>query len=150
MSSMILLESIIKNAKDQYWPDISDDELFEIYSADNILVNYDLDSSEIESGIIDGPRDAGIDAAYVFINGQLLTEDFEFSTVRPQGELELFLLQVKNQDSFKEGPLDKLAASLPLLLGYHSLVHRRTDEVSGQVPQNHNPPLLLQQGGGAQ
>lgn len=118
MSSIILLESIIRNVKDQYPSDIVDDDLFEIYCADNILVNYDLDSSEIESGIIDGPRDAGIDAAYVFVNAQLLTEDFEFQNVRPQGELELFLLQVKNQESFKEAPLDKLAASLPLLLNH--------------------------------
>lgn len=118
MSSMILLDSIIAKEKAQYPQGLSDDDLFEFYCADNILVNYDLDNAEIESGLIDGPRDAGIDAAYVFVNTQLLTEDFNFDDARQPVELELYLIQSKNQDSFKEGPVDKLASSLPLLLDH--------------------------------
>jgi hypothetical protein len=82
MSATILLDSMIEKEKPQYPAGLSSDKLFEFYCADNVLANYDLDGAEIESGIIDGPRDAGIDAAYVFINGQLLTEDFNFNDVR--------------------------------------------------------------------
>lgn len=75
-------------------------------------------TQKLRAGIIDGPRDAGIDAAYIFINTQLLTDDFNFSTIRQPIELELYLIQAKNQDSFKEGAIDKLSSSLPLLLDY--------------------------------
>ncbi|WP_159462758.1 AIPR family protein [Nitrosovibrio sp. Nv4] len=114
----ILLESILQTERLKYPTHLSEDELFEYYCADNILVNYDLDSDEIESGLIDGQRDAGIDAAYVFVNAQSLAEDFSFDTVRQPVELELYLIQSKNQYSFKEGPVDKLASSLPLLLDH--------------------------------
>lgn len=115
---MILLNSIIAKAKSNYPAGLSEDDLFEFYCADNILINYDLDHTEIESGIVDGSRDAGVDAAYVFINTRLLTDDFDFNTVRQPVELELYIIQAKNQDSFKEGPIDKLSSSLPLLLDH--------------------------------
>jgi hypothetical protein len=115
---MILLNSVLSKVRENYPAGLSDDKLFEFYCADNILINYDLDHVEIESGIIDGPRDAGIDAAYVFVNTQLFTDDFNFSTIREPVELELCLIQVKNQETFKEGSIDKLASSLPLLLDF--------------------------------
>ena len=118
MSATILLDSIIAKEKPQYPAGLSDDQVFEFYCADNILVNYDLDDDEIHSGIIDGPRDAGVDAAYVFINSALLTDDFDFGSLRQPVELELYIIQAKNQDNFKEAPVDKLAASLPILLDH--------------------------------
>lgn len=118
MRVMILLDSIIAKEKPQYPAGLNDDQVFEFYCADNILVNYDLDDDEIHSGIIDGPRDAGVDAAYVFINSALLTDDFDFGTLRQPVELEFYIIQAKNQDTFKESPVDKLASSLPLLLDH--------------------------------
>jgi hypothetical protein len=116
MAATILLNGIIDKEKARYAASIKDDDLFELYCADNLLVNYDLDNAEIQEGIIDGSRDAGVDAAYVLVNGLLLTEDFDFDVVRQPVELEFVIIQAKNQDTFKEGPVDKLAASLPLLL----------------------------------
>lgn len=116
--STILLNSILQKEKPKYPAGLSDDELFEYYCADNILVNYDLDANEIESGLIDGPRDAGVDAAYVFVNTRWVAEDFGYDAIREPVELELYLIQSKNQDSFKESPVDKLASSLPLLLDH--------------------------------
>ena len=75
----ILLNSVLTKAKGNYPASLSDDEVFEFYCADNILINYDLDHAEIESGVIDGPRDAGIDAAYIFVNTQLLTDDLDLA-----------------------------------------------------------------------
>ena len=116
MSSVILLDSILEKLKGNYPANLTEDELFEFYCVDNLLINYDLDHTEIESGIVDGPRDAGIDAAYVFINRSLLADDFVFSSVKQPVEVELFVIQAKNQDNFKESPVDRLCASLPLLL----------------------------------
>jgi len=116
MSGMILLESILERLKPNYPTGLSEDELFEFYCADNVLVNYDLDHTEIEAGIVDGPRDAGIDAAYVFANRRLITDDFKFDSIKQPVDIELFVFQAKNQDTFKESPVDKLSSSLPLLL----------------------------------
>jgi len=116
MSGMILLESILERMKPNYPAGLSDDDLFEFYCADNILINYDLDHGEIEAGIVDGSRDAGIDGAYVFINRRPLTDDFKFEAVKQPVDIELFIIQAKNKDIFKESPVDRLSASLPLLL----------------------------------
>jgi hypothetical protein len=116
--SMILLDSVLSKAKENYPSRLKEDEVFELYCADNILINYDLDYAEIESDVVDGPRDAGIDAVYIFVNSQLVTEDLDLSAFRQPVELELYLIQAKNEDSFKEGPIDKLASALPLLLDY--------------------------------
>ena len=115
MSGLILLNSILDKQQEQY-PDLDADKFFEIYCADNTLLNYDLSSEEIESGIVDGSRDAGIDAAYVFVNRRLLVEDFDLTEIRQPVDIELFVIQSKNQDSFKENPVDKLCASMPTLL----------------------------------
>lgn len=116
MSGQILLDSVIKKLKANYPAGLSEDKLFEFYVADNLLVNFDLDHQEIDSGIVDGSRDAGVDAAYVFINRQLLTDDLKLDVVKQPVEIELVVIQSKNQDNFKEAPLDRLAGSLPLLL----------------------------------
>jgi len=115
MSSMILLDSILKQQKTGY-PQYSDDEFFEHFCADNILLNYDLSHEEIEAGVVDGPKDAGIDCAYVFINRNRLTEDFDFSGLKQPVDIELVAIQAKNQDTFKEAPINQLSSSLPLLL----------------------------------
>ncbi len=64
MATNILLDGIINKEKVAYSTGLNADDLFEFYCANNLLVNYDLDHSEIEAGIVDGQRDAGIDAAY--------------------------------------------------------------------------------------
>jgi hypothetical protein len=133
MSGLILLNSILEQSKLNYPSGLSEDDLFELYCADNILTNYDLNISELDSGRIDGPRDAGIDCAYLFVNKNLVADDFDFSIIKQPVEIELVLIQSKNQDSFKEGPVDKLSSSLPLLLdteqSAEALKHVFKDEV---------------------
>jgi hypothetical protein len=90
--------------------------LFEFYCVDTVLSNYDLSHEEILAGIVDGSKDGGIDAAYIFINRKLYTEDLVFSSLRQPIDLELHIIQAKNEDTLKEGPIDKLSASLPILL----------------------------------
>jgi AIPR protein len=84
------------------------------------LVNYDLDNDEILGGIVDGPKDGGIDAVYVIAAGQLVPDidDFNTNNFRPLSDLELVIIQTNNQDGFKEAPINNLAASLPMLLDY--------------------------------
>ena len=115
MSFPTLLNSVLRKRHASY-PDITDDDFFEIFCADIVLVDFDLSNEEIESGIIDGSNDGGIDAAYLFINRRLWAEDVEYSALKGPIDIELILIQSKNQDSFKEAPVDKLSSSLPMLL----------------------------------
>ncbi len=100
MSTMVLLESILKQQKALY-PSLNEDDFFEVFCADNILLNYDLSSEEIQSGIVDNTKDGGVDAAYVLVNRVLVTEDYEFSAVKQPVEIEFFIIQAKNTASFQ-------------------------------------------------
>ena len=120
MSYPTLLNSVLEKRRSVY-PDLNDDDFFQIYCADVVLVDFDLSNEEIESGIIDGSQDGGIDAAYLFVNRRLWIDDFEYSSLRSPIDIELILIQSKNQDSFKESPVDKISTSLPLLLDPNSI-----------------------------
>lgn len=116
MSDHKLLEAVLQEERKAF-PVHSEADFFEVFCADKMLLAFDLSSSEIQEGIVDGPQDGGIDAAYIFINRQLLTEDFPFDSIRQTGiPIELFVAQVKAGASFQERPLEKLIASLPVLL----------------------------------
>ena len=116
MSDHTLLEDVLRE-KQKAFPDHSEAEFFEIFCADKMLLAFDLSDAEIEDGITDGAQDGGIDAAYVFVNRHLLTEDFPFDSIRQTDvSIELFVAQIKTQASFKVAPLEKLIASLPMLL----------------------------------
>jgi hypothetical protein len=71
MSGLILLDGILEQHKYKYPGELNDDELFELYCADNVLTNFDLSLSELELGLIDGPRDTGIDYAFLFVNRKI-------------------------------------------------------------------------------
>jgi len=115
MSKAMMLNQILTDRKKQF-SDLSDDDFFEVYCADNILINYDLSSEEILDGIVDGNKDGGIDSVFVFVNRVLVSEDFNFQAIRAPVDIELFVIQSKNQSSFKENPVDKISASLPIFL----------------------------------
>lgn len=115
MSYPILLQGVLKKKRTIY-PDLDKDEFFEFFTADTVLVDFDLSNEEIASGIIDGPQDGGIDGAYLFINRQLWTKDSKYLNLRPPVDIELILIQSKNQYSFREAPVDRIYTSLLQLL----------------------------------
>lgn len=54
-----------------------------------------------------GGGDGGIDSFYVFINGELLHEDSDFSELKKNITIEVFIIQSKTGVSFTETALDK-------------------------------------------
>ena len=128
MSYPTLLNSVLRKSRCSAYPDLTDDDFFEIFCADIVLVDFDLNNEEIESGIIDGSQDGGIDAAYLFINRRIWSDDFEYSNLRNPIDIELILIQSKNQHSFKETSVDKLSSSLPLLLS-SDLLSRENESI---------------------
>ena len=91
-------------------------DFFELFATNQILKDFDLSYDEIASGIVDNGGDGGIDAVYVFVNGELLTEDFDLSMRRKNIEIELALIQAKTSAGFSESAMDKFHASAEDLL----------------------------------
>lgn len=106
-NNLLILNSILKEYAKSKSEDLNASELFELFSCEQILKDYSLSDNDLNEGIIDGGDDGGIDAIYLFINGQLCTEEFleeenikNFKTNNTK--LSLYILQAKNSDSFKE------------------------------------------------
>lgn len=96
-------------------PALKADKYFEIFSAERILTfrGFDLDPVQLNSGIVGDGGDGGVDSIYLFVNRKLVVEDSDPNLVASfQGQqlnIELIIIQSKNQDSFAEIPIQKLA-----------------------------------------
>jgi hypothetical protein len=113
----VVLEEVLKQQKQERAPTLSADKFFEVFCVDQILKDFDLTYDNINSGIFDGANDGGIDWAYLFINRVIVNVDEEI-VLPPKGDLEFLLVvgQSKNEDTFKETPIDRLRSRLEILL----------------------------------
>lgn len=107
----IILEQIIDQEHSERAALSSKSEFFEIFVSEQVLKDYDLGYDEIESGIIGGANDGGIDSMYVLVNGELAQEDFDISTLKKGVVIDTVLVQSKLTDGFGETPIDKLIAA---------------------------------------
>ncbi|KJS15389.1 MAG: hypothetical protein VR69_13630 [Peptococcaceae bacterium BRH_c4b] len=109
-NSQILLEEIIKQEKENFEVSMSIDDFFEFYSSSQILKSYELSYDEIEGGLIGNSHDGGADAAYLFVNGDLVKEDESIKEkYKKNVDVEFIIIQAKYSNSFSEEPLLKLA-----------------------------------------
>jgi len=109
-NDVIILDQILVQRKQDIAPDLSDSAFFEVFTAEQILKDYDLSYDEITSGIVGNGGDGGIDSIYVFVNGELLREDTDLSSFKRNVNIDLYLIQSKTSKSFGESPLDKFAS----------------------------------------
>ena len=98
-------------------------KVFDILASEVVLKHFDLTSDEIEAGLTDGGGDGGIDAAYVFLNQELVTEehdvlrdDFVAGSSYRGASLSLWLVQAKEEKSFKSGTFVTVSDGLRDLL----------------------------------
>ena len=78
-NDQIILEQILKERCAESGDGMLLADYFEIYSASEILKNYDLTYDDINYGIVGNGGDGGIDSIYTFINGEPLKEDTEIT-----------------------------------------------------------------------
>ncbi|WP_324657262.1 AIPR family protein [Burkholderia thailandensis] len=107
----IILEQIIDQQHKERAPATPKQEFFEIFVAEQVLKDFDLGYDEIESGIVGGSHDGGIDSMYVIVNGELAQEDFDVSPVKKGVVIETVLIQAKLSDGFGESAVEKLTAT---------------------------------------
>jgi hypothetical protein len=106
----IILDQVLEQKRQLLAEALSPHEYFEIFTAEQILKDYDLSYDEIRAGIVGQGGDGGIDSMYVFINGEPLQEDTDVSVYKRNVSLDVVIIQSKVSPSFSESALDKLVA----------------------------------------
>ncbi|MCT8866198.1 MULTISPECIES: AIPR family protein [Shewanella] len=108
-NDQILINQIIKQEHSSHFEQLSEDIFFEFYTANQLLKNYDLSYDQIENGLCGASLDGGADSIYLFVNGELIEEDTALDSIKRNVEIELVIIQSKNETSFSEDPILKLA-----------------------------------------
>lgn len=106
-NDQIILEQIVKEKCAESGDGMSLSEYFEIYSASQILKDFDLTYDDIKYGIVGDGGDGGIDSIFTFLNGELIKEDSEINYSQKKSEIELVLIQSKTSFSFTENAVVK-------------------------------------------
>lgn len=110
-NDQIILEQIIRERCAESDDELTVHEYFEIYTAAEILKNYDLTYDDITYGIVGDGGDGGIDSIYTFINGEPLKEDTFVNTNQKKNHIQLIVIQSKTSASFKEDAISKFRDS---------------------------------------
>lgn len=110
-NDLILLNQLLDQRLSEVGQGLSDEEFFEIFSAEQVLKDDDLSYEELSSGIVDGGGDGGIDSIYFFINGILFNEELDVSSLKKGTKLRLVLIQSKTSEGFSETAIEKVISS---------------------------------------
>jgi hypothetical protein len=96
------LDQVLVQRQSEIAPELTETEYFELFTAEQILKDYELSYEEIASGVVGKASDGGIDSIYVFVNGELLQEDSELTSPKRDINIELIIIQAKVSKSFSE------------------------------------------------
>jgi hypothetical protein len=106
----VVLDQLVQATKNEIAPTMADDEFFELFCAQSLLLNERLEEQEINFGLIGGDdksqggTDGGIDAIYVLVNGKLVRspEDAEKdkSSYKQNVEINVVLIQASREEGF--------------------------------------------------
>jgi len=106
----VLLNEILAQESIRFEQTLSDSEVFEFYSAEQLLKEYELSDEEISSGMSGDSLDGGADSVYIFINGDLIKEDSEVQDrYKKNPDIELVIIQSKRESGFGEDALLKFS-----------------------------------------
>ena len=103
----IILDQVLAQRKTAVDPASSDSVFFELFTAEQVLKDFDLSYDEIESGLAGGGQDGGIDAIYLIVNGELALDDPDYSHLKKDITLDLMIIQSKTHAGFQETPIER-------------------------------------------
>ena len=106
-NSQIILDGVLKQRQSEMDPDADPSTFFEFFTAQQILKDFDLSYDEIESGLIGGGGDGGVDSIYLLVNGDLVQEDSDYSHLRKDIVIDLVVIQSKTHAGFQETPVER-------------------------------------------
>lgn len=93
-------------------------ENFELFAFEQILKSFDLTQQEMEHGWVDGKDDGGIDGFYTFVNGSLVVSAEKFFWPKKNVNIEIFIINCKSGDSFRQDPLNTLFPTIEELFDF--------------------------------
>jgi AIPR protein len=139
----VLLDQLVQATKSEIAPTMADDEFFEFFCSQSLLLNERLAEDEIKFGLIGGDdkaeggsTDGGIDAIYVLVNGRLVRSpedaEKERSSYKQSVEINVVLIQASREEGFK---LQRLLRIKQAIENIFSLDKRTFSEM-------YNPALL--------
>lgn len=116
-NNKIILNGCIEQFKNENELSTNDSETFELFALTQITKTYDLSFEAIQSSIVDGGNDGGIDSIIVIIDDFVpeSLDDLNDIKFTRKTSVTLLISQCKKENSFKESALDKLITSLPEL-----------------------------------
>lgn len=117
-NNKIILEGCIKTFKDSNEIDLNESETFEIFAISQIHKDRNITFENVVSSIVDGGNDGGIDSIMIFIDDEFIESIDEISEYNFSNKTntKFIITQCKKENSFKEGPIDKLITTIPVLL----------------------------------
>ncbi|WP_350455617.1 AIPR family protein [Macellibacteroides fermentans] len=117
-NNTIILEGCIKDFKEQNDLKLNDSEIFELFALTQITKNSNVSFENILNSITDGGNDGGIDSIITLINDEVCdtVDDLKEKKINSRTITKFIFTQCKKEKSFKEGSLDKLITSFPVLL----------------------------------
>ncbi|HUO15590.1 MAG TPA: AIPR family protein [Verrucomicrobiae bacterium] len=102
---------------------------FEYYCIEQFARSFDLGDSQLKAGMVGGGGDGGIDAFYIFANGEMVDAETEIDP-KDTPEFKLLIMQVKSDEGFSPAAVDKMYWFIDDLLDlsrkkadYHSTYH---------------------------
>lgn len=116
-NNRIILEGCISRFKDDNQIEAKESEIFEIFSLSQITKNSSITFENIQNSIVDGSKDGGIDSVFVVIDDEVIEaiDDVDEVSFSNKTKSKFIITQSKKEKSFKEGTIDKLIASCPIL-----------------------------------
>lgn len=127
-NDVILLQSTLDKDRQRSAPSMSPEQHHTFFvTKHHLRQQFSPGHDDLLSGIVDGERDCGIDAMYLFANSMCLRDDTPLNALGRRAKLDLVIFQVKNTGGFTEPPIDKMLVNLPKLLDFgrdeESLAH---------------------------
>ena len=114
MNNVIILNDCIKEYKRNNELQTNDDETFEFFSIGQITKKSNLSFEDIESSIVDGTKDGGIDCFMMLVDETpIQSEEHVYELeLNESSNVRLLIGQVKNTNSLKESVIDKIYISI--------------------------------------
>ena len=111
-----ILKSVLSQRRAQVAPDSTSQDYFELFCAEQILKNFDLTYEDLQTGVVDGEHDGGVDSVYGFVNGELVHEDLDCASFKKDVKLEFHIIQSKTSEGFRESAINSLISTTRHLL----------------------------------
>lgn len=107
----ILIDGIIAQRTADKKPSDDIGEVFEYFSFEQILKQYDLTDEELEAGWVDGRHDGGIDGFFIFVNGHFISET-TVTWPKSNAQVDVIVISCKHHDTFREATLNSMLATV--------------------------------------